>query len=65
MLPGSKYAMLIKKPGPVKAHSVRKLNELYNMKMTIIFSRYYISSRTVLLCPTQVYWLTHQRNKFD
>lgn len=26
MLPGSKYAMDIRKPGPVKAHSLRKLN---------------------------------------
>lgn len=26
MFPGSKYAMLIKNPGPVKAQSLRKLN---------------------------------------
>lgn len=29
MFPGSKYAMLIRNPGPVKAQSLRKLKQEY------------------------------------
>lgn len=35
MLPGSKYAMLIKNPGPVNAHSFLKLNLYCNVKKCV------------------------------
>lgn len=36
MFPGSKYAMLIKNPGPVNAHNLRKLKPVCNSKNLLI-----------------------------
>lgn len=65
MFPGSRYAMDIRKPGPVKAHNLRKLNPVWaNKKIYINWFLMIFQYKNNLLFLSLVSWSSVKKNTY-